>query len=59
MKYSVHVSHVSYDNDKIEYQSVNQYDCLIPAVLYYIEMRICPRLPFYEIKEYRVRLYRD
>jgi len=59
MKYSVHVSHVAYDDDSIEYQTVNQYDCIILAILYYIEMRIFPRLPFYEIKEYKVKLYRD
>lgn len=62
MKYAVHISYVSYKDrlrgDDVEYQVVNEYDCIIPAILYYIDARLHPRLPLYEIEEYTVKLYR-
>ena len=63
MKYSVHISYLSYEDhgrsEDVEYQADNQFDCIIPAVLFYIDARLHPRLPLYEIKEYRVKLYRN
>ena len=62
MKYFVHISYVSYRDrlrgNDVEYQVVNEYDCIIPSILYYIDARIHPRLPLYEIEEYKVTLYR-
>lgn len=63
MKYTVHISYVSYRDrlrgNDVEYQVVNEYDCIIPAILYFIDAHLHPRLPLYEIEEYKVKLYRN
>ncbi len=61
MKYIVHISYTSYRDrirgEDVEYQVAKEYDCIIPAILYYINARIHPRVPVYETEEYKVKLY--
>ena len=75
-KYTIHICYLAvqdlmYEGHTVEEQVVTEYDCLIPAVLYYIRAQMFPRtIPEFKnnpavccllrnFLDFRVKMHRD